>query len=91
MIALETILIACLPSLTSILAIITAVTPVLKMFNKLREDVASKVENESLKQELRQTIEEVKQMKKIYKLAIEKSTKVRYQDLTEVKEDEDLQ
>ena len=91
MIDLQTILITCLPSATSILAIIAATAPILKVFNSLRKEVASKVENEALKNELRATVREVKQLKKVYQLAIEKQAKVCYQDLTEVKKDEDLQ
>lgn len=91
MIELQTILITCLPALTSILAIISAVAPIFKAFKNLRKDIADKTENEELKAELKAAIKECKQLKKVYRLAIQREAKVCYKDLTEVMKDEDLQ
>ena len=45
---LETILIACLPSLTAIVSIVTAVSTIIKSLNKLKDNEALKQERDAL-------------------------------------------
>lgn len=88
---LETILIACIPALTSILTILGAVISMLKSFNKLKENEEIKAERNAVIEQNKVLIRELRKQQKIIALFIEKVVKVHYQDLSEVKNDEELQ
>lgn len=88
---IETILIACLPALTSIVSILTAVTTIIKSLNKLKDNEELKAERDALAEQNKKVLAECKVMKKQIALYIEKAIKVAYNDMTEVQDDKDLQ
>lgn len=88
---IETILIACLPALTSIVSILTAVTTIIKSLNKLKDNEELKAERDALAEQNRILMKEMKKQQKLFKLLIQKTCKVHYEDLDEVKDDEELQ
>ena len=88
---IETILIACLPALTSIVSILTAVTTIIKSLNKLKDNEELKAERDALAEQNKKVLAECKVMKKQIALYIEKASKIAYNDMTEVKDDKDLQ
>lgn len=88
---IETILITCLPALTAILSIVTAVSTIIKSLNKLKDNESLKQERDALAEQNKKVLAECKAMKKQIALYIEKATRVTYEDLTEVHNDKDLQ
>lgn len=89
--ALETILITCLPALTSILSILSAVVAIIKSLNKLKDNEQLKLERDALKEQTEKVLAECRLMKKQIALYIEKTGKVVYNNITEVQNDKDLQ
>lgn len=61
---LETLLITCLPALTSIASIIAAVTTIVKSLNKLKDNEELKAERDALAEQNKKVIDECKAMKK---------------------------
>ena len=99
---IEAILIACMPALTSILAVISAVLGFLNKFKKLAESIKEneslKAERDALKEEVRLSNEalknagnELRKTRKQIQFAVENISKIKYEDMTGVKNDEDLQ
>ena len=88
---LETILITCLPALTSIMATITAVATIIKSLNKLKDNEELKQERDVLREQNKLLLSEIKKSQKILSLFIEKTANIVYADLSEVQNDEDLQ
>ena len=88
---LETLLIACLPALTSIISIITAVVTIIKSLNKLKDNEALKQERDALVEQNKVLVSEIKKSQKMLSLFIEKAAHIVYADLSEVQNDKDLQ
>lgn len=88
---LETILITCLPALTSIMAVITAVATIIKSLNKLKDNEELKQERNALREQNKVLLSEIKKSQKMLSLFIEKEAHIAYADLSEVQNDEDLQ
>lgn len=88
---LESILIACLPALTAIIGIITACSKIISVLNSLKDNEALKAERDQLKEANKQLINQTKVLQKELSLLIEKATHIKYSDMSEVKNDEDLQ
>ena len=88
---LETILITCLPALTSIMAVITAVATIIKSLNKLKDNEELKQERDALREQNKVLLSEIKKSQKMLSLLIEKEAHIVYADLSEVQNDEDLQ
>lgn len=88
---LETILITCLPALTSIAAVITAVVTIIKSLNKLKDNEELKQERNALREQNKVLLSEIKKNEKMLSLLIEKAAHIVYADLSEVQNDEDLQ
>lgn len=87
----ETILITCLPALTSILSIVSAVAAIFKALNKLKDNENLKQERDALYKQNKTLALECRKMRKTMSLYIEKATHIAYNDLTEVQNDEELQ
>lgn len=92
---IETLIIAALPAITSVVASISVAIKVIKDFAALKnicEDNAEiKAERDALKEANTQLLTEMKKQCKTTQLLIEKVTKVAYKDLSEVKDDSELQ
>ena len=88
---LETILIAALPALTSIIAIVTAIVKFCKSLNELKDNEKLKIERDQLVEQNKILLNEMRKTRKIYQLYIEKAVKIKYEDLTEVQNDKELQ
>lgn len=88
---LEMILITALPSLTAIISIVFAVFEVIRSLNKLKDNEALKKERDELAEQNKVLIAECRKMRKQVALLIQKAVHIKYEDLTEVKDDEDLQ
>lgn len=88
---LETILITCLPALTSIMAVITAVATIIKSLNKLKDNEELKQERNALREQNKVLLSEIKKSQKMLSLFIEKEAHIVYTDLSEVQNDKDLQ
>ena len=88
---IETLLIACLPALTSIVSIITAVVTIIKSLNKLKDNEAIKQERDALAEQNKILVSEMKKSQKMLSLFIEKAARIVYANLSEVKNDKDLQ
>lgn len=88
---LETLLITCLPALTAIVSIITAVKVIINSLATLKDNKEIKAERDALVEQNRVLVAECKKMTKQTALLIQKASRVVYEDLNEVKNDEDLQ
>lgn len=88
---IEAILIACLPALTSVISIITAVSSVLKSLNSLKDNEKLKAERDAIAEQNKNLLSEMRKQRKLMALYIEKAVKIHYDDITEVRNDEDLQ
>lgn len=88
---LETILVTCLPAGTSIICIITATWTIIKNLCKLKENEEIKLERDALMDTNKKMMSEIRTMKKQIAMLIEKSSKVVYNDLSEVQNDKTLQ
>lgn len=88
---IETLLITCLPALTSIVSIVSAVVTIIKSLNKLKDNESLKQERDALAEQNKKVIAECKAMKKQIALYIEKASHIVYNDMTEVQNDKDLQ
>lgn len=88
---LETILITCLPAIVSVITSLSAVFTFLKSLTKLKENEELKAERDALAEQNRILMKEMKKQQKLFKLLIQKTCKVHYEDLSEVKDDEELQ
>ena len=88
---LETILITCLPALTSIVSIITAVKVIINSLATLKDNKEIKAERDALVEQNRVLVAECKKMTKQTALLIQKASHIVYEDLSEVKNDKDLQ
>lgn len=88
---LETILITCLPALTSIISIITAVKTVLNSLSQLKDNKELKAERDALVEQNKVLVAECRKMRKQTSLLIQKVSHIVYEDLTEVKDDQELQ
>ena len=87
---IEALLIACLPAITSIISIISAAIAIIKNLNKLKDNKNLKAERDALVEQNQILLSEVRKQKKLIALYIEKVVKIKYGDLTEVQNDEDL-
>lgn len=87
---IEALLIACLPAITSIISIISAAIAIIKNLNKLKDNKNLKAERDALAAQNQVLLAEVRKQKKLMALFIEKVVKIKYGDLTEVQNDEDL-
>lgn len=85
------LLVTALPSLTAIISIIFAVVEVLKSLNKLKDNEALKTERDALVEQNKVLVSECKKMRKQVALLIQKAVHIQYNDMTEVKNDKDLQ
>lgn len=88
---IEALLIACLPALTSVISIITAVLTVLKNLNSLKDNEKLKAERDAVAEQNKILLSEMRKQRKQIALYIEKAVKIHYNDMTEVQNDEDLQ
>jgi uncharacterized protein YybS (DUF2232 family) len=88
---LESILIACLPAITSIMGIVIACSKIIKTLSALKDNEAIKKERDELKESNKQLIAQGNQLKKELSLLIEKVTHIKYSDMSEVRNDKDLQ
>lgn len=88
---LETIIIAAIPALTSIVSIISAICVFLRSLSKLKDNQEIKAERDALVKQNEALLAECRKMRKQTALFIEKASHVLYKDMTEVKNDEDLQ
>lgn len=88
---IETILITCLPALTSIISIVSAVITIIKSLNKLKDNESLKQERDALAEQNKKVLAECKAMRKQVALYIQKATHIVYKDMTEVQNDEELQ
>lgn len=88
---LEMILIACLPALTSIITSLSTLISVFKSLSQLKNNAEIKAERDKLVEQNKILAAECKKMRKQVALLIEKVTHIVYKDLTEVKNDEELQ
>lgn len=88
---LETLLITCLPALTALCGIITAVSVIVKELKGLKDNESIKAERDELKKTNEQLVAECRALKKQTALLISNISKVNYNDMSEVKDDKDLQ
>lgn len=92
---IETLLIAALPAITSVAAIISVAIKIVKDFASLKsicqDNAEIKAERDALKEANSQLLTEMKRQCKSTQLLIEKFTRVAYKDLSEVKDDSELQ
>ena len=61
---IETLLITCLPALTSIVSIVSAVVTLIKSLNKLKDNEELKQERDALAEQNKKIIDECKAMRK---------------------------
>lgn len=88
---IQTILITCLPALTAIGSIITAVATITKTLNKLKDNESLKQERDALAEQNKKVLAECKAMRKQIALYIEKASHVIYSDMSEVRNDKEIQ
>lgn len=88
---IETLLITCLPALTSIGSILAATVTIFKALNKLKDNEEVRKERDELREQNKQFMAELKSLRKQTSLFIETASKVVYKDISEVKNDKDLQ
>lgn len=88
---LEIFLVTVLPSLVAIGTILTATATIFKALGKLKDNESLKAERDALVEQNKLLVAEVRKSRKIMQLYIQKATKIVYDDITEVKNDEDLQ
>lgn len=88
---LETLLITCLPAITAIGSILAATSTISKSLRELKDNEEIKKERDELRVQNKQYMKEIKTIKKQNALMIEYLGKVAYKDMSEVKNDEDLQ
>lgn len=88
---IEAAFIAALPTISSVIAIITTVIKIRKDFEKLKDNEELKAERDALAEQNKALLAEVRKQNKLTKLYIEKVSKVVFKDLDEVKNDQDLQ
>lgn len=88
---IEAVIVTCLPALTAVITIIASVKSVLKSLNKLKDNEALKAERDALAEQNKKILREMRAQKRQVALLIEKAVKIKYNDLDEVKNDEDLQ
>lgn len=87
----EAILIAIIPALTAVGSIIAVAVKIFTSFADLKKSVADNTENKELREQLLATQTEMRKLQKLYALAIEKQVKIKYSDMTEVRNDEEIQ
>lgn len=88
---LETLVVALLPSVTAIATIITALVKIVKSLGRLKENESLKQERDALIEQNRVATQELKQTRKMIALYLEKASHIVFKDMSEVKNDEDLQ
>lgn len=88
---IETLLITCLPALTSLIGVITAVVSIINKLNTLKDNELIKTERDELKKANEKLISECRAIKKQTSLLIQNLSKINYNDMGEVKDDKDLQ
>ena len=88
---IEAILIACLPALTAIVSIVSAVKTIIKSLDKLKENESLKQERDALLEQNKKVLAECRAMKKQIALYIEKASHIVYKDLSEVQNDKEIQ
>lgn len=88
---IEAAIIAAIPTITAVCAIITAIAKFIKSLDQLKENESLKAERDALYDQNKQLIKEIKKQNKLTKLYIEKATRIAFKDLSEVKDDEELQ
>lgn len=88
---LETILITYLPTLVSVFSMISAVVTIIKSLNQLKDNESLKNERDALKEQNKKLLSECRAMRKQVALYIQKAVHISYNDMSEVKNDEDLQ
>lgn len=87
---IEALLIACLPALTSIIGIVSAAVAIIKNLNSLKDNKELKAERDAIAEQNKILLSELNKQKKLISLFIEKVVKIKYNDMTEVQNDEDL-
>lgn len=87
----ETIVITYLPTIVSIISIFSALSIFINKFKTLATKKEIDDEKEALREQNKMILEEFRRCKKFISLYIEKTAKIKYKDMTEVKDDEDLQ
>lgn len=88
---IEAAIIAAIPTVTAVGAIITAVVKVIKSLDQLKENEELKIERDALAEQNKALLAEVKKQNKLTKLYIEKASKIAFKDMSEVKDDKELQ
>lgn len=88
---LETILITCMPAIVSVITSLSSVITFLKSLKKLKDNEELKAERDALVEQNKVLLTEMKKQQKLVKLLIQKTCKVHYEDLSEVKNDKELQ
>lgn len=88
---IEAAIIAAIPTVTAVGAIITAVVKVIKSLDQLKENEELKAERDALAEQNKALLAEVKKQNKLTKLYIEKASKIAFKDMSEVKDDKELQ
>lgn len=88
---LETILITCMPAIIAVITSLSSIVTFLKSFKKLKDNESIKAERDALAEQNKILMQEMKKQQKLVKLLIQKTCKVHYEDLSEVKNDEELQ
>lgn len=88
---IEAAFIAAIPTLTAVASIVAVAVKIIKSLNSLKENELLKIERDELKAQNELLIKEVRKQNKLTKLYIEKVGKVVFSDMSEVKDDQDLQ
>ena len=88
---IEAAIIAAIPTITAVGAIITAVVKFIKSLNQLKDNEELKAERDALAEQNKALLSEVKRQNKLTKLFIEKASRVAFKDMSEVKNDKELQ
>ena len=88
---IEAAFIAALPTVSAVIAIITTAIKIKKDFDSLKDNESLKAERDALAEQNKVLLAEVKKQNKLTKLYIEKVAKVAFNDMSEVKDDKELQ
>lgn len=88
---LETLLVSLLPAITAIATIITAYVKIKQSLGQLKENESLKQERDALIEQNKVATAELRQTKKMIALYLEKATHIALKDMSEVKNDTELQ
>ena len=88
---IEAIIIACVPAVTAIVSIISIFYKIVKDWRQFKEDFKTNTDYRELRDQLAASVEENRKLKKVMANYIEQASKVKYEDQSNVRKDQDLQ